>query len=709
MSQDETSKKNRRPRRKESDTIKENLVALRYLYTYGPLYKSDFIKLLSPQDSKTYNRLSRYIEKAQGVTGFIERKIKPEDWKRTADQMTTVVALNKAGGEFYTKLEKHIGEIDPKCLVRNNVSISTKQLDRILYPHLKRQKAMIMYMLAGVPCFAHEKPSLLYLAYHLGADNDFKGDPCNPYYADPYVEEVARKNPADPEKEKAPREIMKARETLLNTYLNKTGAFYSVDEVVDFFKTIKGDPSYTDSFKGVAWHGLYLSEKTMLVNFVLKLGYNSRAYIYSEPLRTLLHKLAIDLGPATSVIDRKIYYLTDENGGQYENAIDAVTIGIGSSHVYSEAMGNKAGLIKEGRDMARMASEKEEKKKKDDKKEQEAFPKAKDFLDCTSVRFKRIYSIDDKQDGIEMLHYIVTKPLEQYVEESESLFSADKRFVPSKESSIFKATYGKDEIPAVYLPVYEIKTLRYLSQVGKGEKRQFPLLVACRKSMMETVAHCLHRDCISYQGQDREYPGLYFVELFNDGDDKPRLGKIYDEKAGVFNIYDSDGYIKGKRLIDEYLKTGGRKLKGEADYALLARSIMAPLDRDESDTSLKSRFYAAVARSKPEKRNELLNKAIEASGARIEIFDKDRQLEKTGKRSYVSLSVYFRKEDLKMIDKLMDEIGSNRSAFLRRLAVTSAARILELSDQEGITRREAYQRVIEMMALKTPNNDNMEI
>ena len=132
------------------------LEAMRFLYMYGPCYKSDFYQLLGESGRITYGRLQQRVLKERGNEAFLERQIEVEGVKRQAGQTTTIVALSPQGETYYKDHE------EPRFLKfpRAKESLfTTVQLKRVLYPHLTNQKVFIMYCLAGVPCFPYEKPS----------------------------------------------------------------------------------------------------------------------------------------------------------------------------------------------------------------------------------------------------------------------------------------------------------------------------------------------------------------------------------------------------------------------------------------------------------------------------------------------------------------------------------------------------------------------
>ncbi|MBR2788191.1 MAG: hypothetical protein IKD94_03415, partial [Erysipelotrichaceae bacterium] len=167
--------------------MKENtLTALRFLYLYGPCYKSDFLRLIGKRGKPVYDRLSDRIRKEKGADGFIEREIEAEGIKRQAHQTATIVALSPEGIAFYKKNEKS----EYRNLTSSKSSlINSVQLKRVLYPHLTDQKTFILYHLAEAFCFCYDKPSLGYMMYVL-SNNAFNYPrmPYRPEYLDKELE-----------------------------------------------------------------------------------------------------------------------------------------------------------------------------------------------------------------------------------------------------------------------------------------------------------------------------------------------------------------------------------------------------------------------------------------------------------------------------------------------------------------------------------------
>ena len=538
--------------------------ALRFLYYYGPCYKEDFIKTLGKRGGETFDRLAKKITDERNSDGFVFREIDADGKKRHSDQTATIVALSPAGIAFYKDHEEpgidHInaGEKPP---------FNTVKVSKLLWPHLTAAKVTSLYLRAGVRCFTYEKPSLGYLLYNLSPRRlGLSEQPFNELYRDPEYETLS-----------IDKKVEALREFL------KEGAYYSKKEVMEFFK-LHGD-NYTDSIKAINWQGIFISNTTLLVNFILQYGDNKRMYLPSEETARLLGKFEDNFKGATSIY-RTIFGINDSPDG-YKHKAAAVTIGIGSSHTYSEAIGNKNGIIRKNNDMSKMKSD----------------ARQYDILDCTCTNFDRIYSISDSDLGIQMLDYITTYSLEDYHAEELALFEEDSRFSLNKGFNLFPASYKPLGVRAIYLPVYDIKLLKRIADDAKIHN--YRVVIATRREMMDTISHCVHIDSVKTSNRKKpEMPGLFFVEL-KETSDNVTLDTFINEDSGVFKIYTQRGRIKGKSMIYVYLsEKHGVELRTEGEYTKLAKLCMAqPSDTDSktmTDTEIRCRFYNKVARSKPE-------------------------------------------------------------------------------------------------------------
>ena len=638
------------------------LEAMRFLYMYGPCYKSDFYQLLGESGRITYGRLQQRVLKERGNEAFLERQIEVEGVKRQAGQTSTIVALSPQGETYYKDHE------EPRFLKfpRAKESLfTTVQLKRVLYPHLTNQKVFIMYCLAGVPCFPYEKPSLGYLSFNLSADKfGIRKAPYSNSNLDRYYEGLNSSN----------------RKEKLEEFL-KAGAFYTKAEVTDYLKST--DKGSADAIKGVDWQGIFLSNTNLFVNFVLSYGENKRVYVRNESMTNLLTKLSRRIAVFTNVA-RRIPALADASSssksGVYENAIDAITIGIGPSHTYSEAMGNKRGRIK-GKDLTQMTE------------------KAREFdiLDCTSKRFKRIYSIDDRDQGIRMLSYITSHSLEEWKEEGDRLFAEDGRFELDQKQWLYRATYLPLSVRALYLPVYEIKLLKRIADEARA--RNLPILIAARKEMMETLSHCVHIESVQSGKDGSSQPGLWFIELTEEGD-SIALGDLIDEKSGVFHIYNRNGYIAGRQMIDSCLASMGYKIASEKEYLELAKISMDQKDLAGDDYEIRCRFFNAVARSGAAEFIAPFKDRLGIEGdSPVKLIEAKPKEKKRVQHSTKTLGIYTTGEFKKQLDKLSNDMNTSTSALSRRILQTVVRKAGDTAEEKGISMKDALNILLSDIAV----------
>ena len=731
---DSTKEPEKKKRRKPVDV---SIEALRFLYAYGPLYKSDFLKFLNQEDkgSDPYDRLRNAMKKELGTDGILERQIKPQGIRAQARQSATIVALSQAGKECFLAHDVD-GPSKNKLTASKDSLFTTIRLDRILYPHLAEQKAHLMYRLAGVYTYPYEKPSLGYLLYHLTEDQsifniketDENGKEINrhvrPYnrkYLDRSLEGVG----------------IEQKRKSLSSFL-ELGAYYSKNEVREFLKLF--GKNNTDNIEGITWHGIFLNRTSFYINFVLSDGENKRMYVMSETLSNLIEKLKATIISITGCGD----------------TVSAVTIGIGSSHTYSEAMGNKYGLIKT-KDMTVLESEK----------------RRYDVVDCTSKHFTFIFSIDDRQLGIDMLHYVTNTSLNNYRENETALFASDGRFKILEKSyeNLFPATYESNGAPAIYMPVYEIKTLKRIADLAKTKDRGF--VIVTRKAMMETISHCLHIESIEDPETRDPSPGLWFVELIcknppeikdeetfkkrqedkyiklqiekqgkpadqlelnkeekekfiNDqvakknrelledisglDDDKLAMGDLIDEKSGIFNIYNQNGFISGRAAVDEYFLKGGKKLASEGEYLKLARLFNFE-EEGRSNFETRCRFYNAIARMKDKDKEQYLDKVkkvlvsedaedIPEDGIRYKLFEPEEK--QNIQHNINQINIVMTADLKKRVKKAASSRSVSVSYFIRDLLQTVLDRADTVAEEKGISRSKALNAVMnEIMTPKT--------
>ena len=297
-----------------------------------------------------------------------------------------------------------------------------------------------------------------------------------------------------------------------------------------------------------------------------------------------------------------------------------------------------------------------------------------------------------------MLKYITNYSLEDYHNEELELFKEDSRFKLNRYSNTFPADYVPKNVQAIYLPVYEIKLLRMISNRAK---KNYPVLIATRKEMMETIAHSVHIEYVKGSSKsDEKQQGLYFVEL-SENNGNILLGEFINEDSGVFNIYDSKGYIKGKAMIDEYLAAKGLRVKSEGEYMKIARLCAKNFPAGASDFEIRCLFYNAVARSSAEK---YLDPNLSDIGSRpdskIQVeglkFKKKARIQHYRERINVSVT----RNDLARIKSLASDVSMKTSSLVRKTLLTVMDEAEKLSDEKEIDLNTAFNQVMERVHQK---------
>ena len=667
--------------------IERKIKALRYLYINEFCYKTDFVKLLNANTKKTtytneYDRLKTQIKNKTGREGFIEKKIDRQGKKYQKGEKDIIISLTTAGLEYYQANEKDefyrnlsVNNKDKKSLFNTR-----QQNKKNIFSYLTSQKVSILYSCADCVVLTYDKPSL-YLIEELfnanpGKINRDDVKKITKKYIDARIDE----NMSDYELKRNIKEILDG------------GIYYSKDEVREYLKSIKvisnnteARNNLTDSFKAIRWNGIYITSKHLYINFVLPYGENVRLSGSDAEFKNMLSVFSRYIAINKNDIQhfRSISCISD--GKEiYHNSIDAITIGIGNSHTYTEAIGKKYGRIKNP------------KKIKSSTKVKDA-ARRYDMLDCHSNNFKRIYSISDNAIGIQQLNYIANYSIEEYYdEEKELLFNdSDERFIPSPTSNLFPAIYENLNISAIYLPVYEIKLLNKISQEFRKNNRA--LVVCTYKSMFETISHCLRIDTVGKDESGNNLPGLYFIEVkevYNKQSKATeiKLGNIFNYRSGEFNLYDEYGYIKGKRILDEYLKSHGNiKLNSEKEYGVLAstsrnRTTINRAKTDKSESTLnKTRLYNMIAvTSDPDKYCSYLMQHIDETGksegcaAASPILPPVPKEKKISNNYQLQISL---SADLKSRIRKMANKHSLSSSALIRQAITTALKAAEDLDE----------------------------
>lgn len=640
-------------------------------------------------------------------------------------EMISLTAI--ASRYFLKKTEK---TLRPTPAVRG---LSQTSSYRVLYTHLQNQHSASMFYRVGVPTLPCEKPSLYYLTSVIRPDL-IKGLDTNRYMSlsQYYME--------------ASSHIFKMNDELMDEFISRfkkethldTGIFYSKYEVLDFLK-IYGI-NYTDGFKGIPWHGLFISDKQIIVVFSLNPTNSDRIMVLTEPLSRMIAKLEDVIAPLTNCLRdiTEIEYRDNININKtvsyYKNRIEALILGKGESFIYSAASGNKSGVIK-NMDLSYTRNH---------ASENAVFKH--DILDCTSRVFDRIYLVSDDEDSSRQLKYLTTHSIEAYLQDQEELFGAYPECFKSNSNTkqLLSHRYEiKDKredgfvADAVYIPVFEAKLLNSLYERGLTIRKRIkvegtrtvkeeitygkPLVVACTRPMMEPIAHSIRLEHV-LDGSKRLVPGLRFheVEYVVDEDDVnveyTAVDGVADNlwRTGAAYYYNHKGIPAGKLAISEVLKETGTIITNKTEYEDLRRKIYDSLDDKEKSQLIDSRIVTEeldgevvdtkIKLSAAEKTRQFWNYIYYRSlkeqdfisdtlkSLNYEIPDKAKKLEKRFSRRdrYKNrLTVFVSKEDKAVFDLFTSTYNESITELARSLIVDKLNEIKLEADSENISLEQA--------------------
>ena len=290
-------------------------------------------------------------------------------------------------------------------------------------------------------------------------------------------------------------------DTELKTFYEQ-GIYYSDTEYKEFHKTfLQSKESITSIFCG-----LFISKDKTLVIYSNGKEHNRMIYMpYEENEILLMRNLKIINFANTRTLTTQ--------ADKYKVGISALTISDAPSFIYSTALGRKNGRIN------KVAPEKD-----------------KLTLPVLSIHrsiaqnknsgeaFNHIYSVVFNRDGVNALHYLLTTTAEQHLENTKAL-TKDERF-ELRDDILFPITYRlrDTKYPCIYMPVYELKTLNYIKEL------EYTPAIITKADMTNVIQHITHKQHI-------------FIDIDTLKPIPINNTVIYDEK----------GYVKGKKMLEEYL------------------------------------------------------------------------------------------------------------------------------------------------------------
>ena len=502
--------------------------SLKVLDQIGCCYKEDYYLLLGTKPTPLYNQFLK--------DGLIEeREIRRQGALRTSNQTTTIVKITQKG--INVASEHSNDPIYLRTKFRNKNIFDYESLNQ-LWPHLTSQKIKIMYEAAGVATFPCDKPSLEYLFRNLNRGGGEYEEVVYKTYLDSSLEDL---DPVDKQKE-----LMQILED---------GIYYDKQE---FFRAANYvESKKSDTFKGIKWEGLFVSNKTCLLTFVSSYGKNKRIKLPYSQLQNLLTAVSrIFCDSKITEVKRSIGCISEstEQKNWYRHSINALLVGIGESLVYTTATCYTGGIRKNviGKDYKELQRAKLDAVTRDPKK----LNSTHEFLDVTSRNFKSIFVVQDSNYGVDKLYYLTHNTIEDWHSQMISLFENDKRFElnGSVAMSQTPGIYKTKKSIAVYMPVHEIF---YYDKVFSQIKNNYDSITFITdEKMADTISHCC-----------RMGSKIYFFTTDYDKDDKLFIDKLLDYKK--YYYYDEYGYVGGiKQFMDLAYENGYKLANNKEIYNL---------------------------------------------------------------------------------------------------------------------------------------------
>lgn len=484
--------------------------AIELLYKATMLYKNDLLLFIAYQSTR------------QNASQIIRRLIN-----------SNIIACQKVKGVeacYLTKKGKQ-GIIIDKPLSKDFHTTDEEVLSR----KLQENTIKVLFAICGIPAFYDEKIPLGEIrATMLGLNN---------------------------------RSTLRYEQA--SNFLNK-GAYYTKKEWADFVSLVSLGKS--DTFVGSRFKGVYISDNNCYFvympergdNKILRINYEKEAYLKAsaEVLKSFTN-IFRDIPELYTYKQSKNDPTKLIPASKVKNEAYALVISDGNAQTYSMVTGNPRGLIK-NIDFSSLVNKRKRAaeiraEEESERQIQELFGAARIkakvkygqvFLDAYNDIYNHLFVVSRNFSGIRSLDYLCTNTLETWKEESLDLFKTNPKYFIKTNNPIFPYVehVGERKIPAIYLPVYDVKILRTLSE------KDYSSTVATYEDMIETIAH-------STRKQHRFYDADFYLE------DKKIVARLFDKDATY--IYDYSGYIKGELMIRDYLEEQGLEVVDKYIYSKL--------------------------------------------------------------------------------------------------------------------------------------------
>lgn len=487
---------------KDSLSIK----AMNLLLEAGLLYKSDLSLYITALSSKA--NASSLIKRLTNK-GYIEARSIVSNVKSNFSE--DAIQLTKKGRR----------ELSNYVKVKNNYSLRKfHTLDvEILNKRLQENTIKVMFATCGIPAFESEKIPLIEVRATLLGLN------------------TKRLNYDDVKK-----------------YMKK-GAYYTREEWYKFIdRDFKGS---SDVFIGSRYKGIYISNTNCYVIYMPDRGDNKIIKVNSDRERNLFNMIQ-HINNFTNVY-RDVSALTKYKPSKSnptmmipcetkKNKPYALIVSDGNAEVYSMATGNPSGLVKnidfsvisdkKRRAAERRAEEESERQTKelfDRVKRQVKAKYEHEFLDAYNPLYDHMFVVSRNYSGIRSLYYLCNNTFESWAKESEDLLKTNPKYFLKSSDPYYPYNELVDgwKIPAIYLPVYDVKTLRKIY-----EKEYTPTIVTY-EDMIETIARAT-----------RKHHRFYDADFYMNNERK--VASLFDEDS--IYIYSLNGYPKGIWMLKEKIK-----------------------------------------------------------------------------------------------------------------------------------------------------------
>lgn len=486
--------------------MKENnyIKTMKILAYVGTCYRSDLIRYMTyEQGIRQYT--TKIVNELENKGYVVCKQVKRDD-KSSVDETYDVVSLTRSGEiELLNKLEK-INKIEGEYLYNfiNNFKkdFGKSEVERLTL-RLLDSRLKLLVKNASVKIIPPEKPSLSYLYSMLSSSSPATS---NEMYKDTLTKEECQ------------------------NYLDE-GIVYTIGEYREFLNSI--DEELSDRTFMSRARGIYVSTNNLYVIYMTRKGNEKLISIRSAGEENIVSSLESTLLRITNVrrpiknmrrTERNVNGVSIDK--YYENNIDAIVISGTSSLVSYMANESSNGKTKES---------------KNKKKEVGRF-----WITSTTPMYNHVYVVPNTTEGVNALNYLCTTSMEDRQTEGEQLFESINSFRKSSFDSFFPydEIRDKEAVPSIYVPVYEVKTLKRLYELrGNVSILTYP-------DMYEEISKSVRKDDIHF----------YNAETM----------KLEDRDKVC--IYDHNGNIGGMEVIEKTLHEQGYSIGYKKLQGLYTRS-----------------------------------------------------------------------------------------------------------------------------------------